>query len=159
MFTWLLKELTTLAGPRMPGSSGDRIAVEWAVKRMKELGYDKVWTEPFDMEGWERIAESGSIRHRGRSQVVSLTALGGSVATPEGGITGEIVHFNTFQGLLDAAAETVDGKIVFISNRMERHRSGRGYGMANAQRTRGAAVAGDKGAIGIVIRSLGTGDH
>jgi hypothetical protein len=48
------------------------------------------------------------------------------------------------------------GKIAFISHRMERHRDGHGYGPAVAARSQGPAVALKKGAVALLIRSIGT---
>jgi hypothetical protein len=50
----------------------------------------------------------------------------------------------------------VRGKIVFFNGRMERTRDGSGYGKAVRARTEGPSVAGSLGAIGVVIRSVGT---
>jgi hypothetical protein len=38
----LVESLTTKVGPRMPGTSGDKAGVNWAVKNFKLLGFDKV---------------------------------------------------------------------------------------------------------------------
>lgn len=50
----LVESLTVEVGPRIAGSEADRRAVQWAVTHLKQLGYDKVWTEEFDMPGWTR---------------------------------------------------------------------------------------------------------
>lgn len=42
----LLESLTTEVGPRMAGSAGDAKAVAWAQAKFRQLGFDKVWTEP-----------------------------------------------------------------------------------------------------------------
>jgi Zn-dependent M28 family amino/carboxypeptidase len=53
----------------------------------------------------------------------------------------------------------VTGKIVFINQRMERMRDGSGYGATARNRVHGASVAGNLGALALVIRSVGTSDE
>ena len=51
------------------------------------------------------------------------------------------------------------GKIVFIDHQMEPTQDGSGYGLYGRGRFMGPTVAAQKGAIGIVIRSIGTDNH
>jgi Zn-dependent M28 family amino/carboxypeptidase len=51
------------------------------------------------------------------------------------------------------------GKIVFINERMERARDGSGYGKTVKNRVQSASIAGNLGAVGVVIRSVGTSDE
>lgn len=154
----VLEELTTEIGPRLGGSAKELEAIEWAVKRLNNMGFDKVYTEPVQVEKWERISEAAAIVGN-YSQPLEVTALGKSVATPEGGVTAEIVHFNTYEDLVAADAGLVEGKIVFISNRMERFKDGAGYRPAVRARGQGASEAARKGAKAIIIRSIGTDSH
>ncbi|MFM9865567.1 MAG: M20/M25/M40 family metallo-hydrolase, partial [Micropepsaceae bacterium] len=48
------------------------------------------------------------------------------------------------------------GKIVFINDRMKAARDGSGYGVAVRKRSRGAIEAAKRGAVAVVIRSVGT---
>ena len=50
----VVESLTTEVGPRLAGSEADARAVEWAKAKFKELGYDKVWTEPVTFPKWVR---------------------------------------------------------------------------------------------------------
>ncbi|MEX0298052.1 MAG: M28 family peptidase [Kordiimonas sp.] len=154
----LLESLTTEIGPRLGGSKKELEAVEWAIKKMEKMGFDKVYTEPVTVAKWERISESAKVIAP-YTQPLSITALGKSVATPEGGITAEIAHFKTFEDLQAAPDEAVKDKIVFISNRMERHIDGSGYGPAVRARGAGASESAKKGAKAIIIRSIGTDSH
>jgi Zn-dependent M28 family amino/carboxypeptidase len=52
----------------------------------------------------------------------------------------------------------VHGKIVFIYTKMDRTADGSGYGRAVGARSRGAGHAAKKGAVAVVIRSIGTDD-
>jgi hypothetical protein len=149
----LLESLTTEVGPRMGGSEGDAKAVAWAVENMEALGFDRVWTEPVEFPRWVRRHESGKLLGSDE-QVFDLTALGGSPGTA-GTLQGEVVAFSNLEALEAAAAESVKGKIVYIGERMERHRDGAGYKTVR-QRSRGPAAAAGKGATALLIRSVGT---
>ena len=92
-------------------------------------------------------------------QQLAITALGGSAATPDEGIEAELAYFPTFEALEAAPAGGLEGKIVFISGRMEKAHDGAGYGPANKKRQLGATEAGKRGALAVVIRSVGTDSH
>ncbi len=154
----VLEELTTEIGPRLGGSEKELQAIDWAVERLNDMGFDKVYTEPVKVEKWERISENAAIVGQ-FSQPLEITALGKSAATPEGGVTAEIVHLNTYEDLVAADASLIEGKIVFISNRMQRFKDGAGYSPAVRARGRGASEAARKGAKAIIIRSIGTDSH
>jgi len=154
----LLESLTTEVGARMAGTPQDTLAVEWAVNKFKTLGFDKVWTEPVTFTTWKRGAETAEIVSP-YPQSLHITALGDSVSTKKGGVTAELAHFQNLDQLMQSETSEVKGKIVFISNRMERFRNGQGYGVAVKARRDGAVEAAKKGAIAILIRSIGTDDH
>ncbi len=151
----LLESLTTEVGPRMPGTPGDALGVAWAVKTFKALGYDKTYTEAVTYPVWERGVETGAVISP-FPQKMQLTALGGSVGTSKKGITGVVVEFADYAALQAAPDESVRGKIAYISNRMERSRDGAGYGKAVIARSAGASAAAKKGALALLIRSIGT---
>ncbi|MFC4348339.1 M28 family peptidase [Kordiimonas lipolytica] len=154
----ILESLTTEVGPRLGGSEKEAEAARWAVAKLKALGFDKVYMEPVTVAKWERLSESASVVAP-YTQPLHITALGKSAATPEGGVTAEIVHIPTYEALLEADAADIEGKIVFISNRMERFKTGAGYGPAVQARGKGASEAARKGAKAIIIRSIGTDSH
>lgn len=154
----LLRSLTVEVGHRFAGSAGDKGAVAWAKRRMEGLGFDRVWTEPVTVPRWIRGHASGTIIEP-YPQELMLIALGGSVGTPEGGITADVVGVSSLEELEKLPDQKVRGKIVFIDRPMERTKTGRGYGEAGGVRRNGPAVAGAKGAAAILIRSLATGNH
>ncbi|WP_394200147.1 M20/M25/M40 family metallo-hydrolase [Shewanella waksmanii] len=153
----LVESLTVEVGPRLAGSDKDLVAVEWAVNKLKGLGFDKVYQEAVQVPVWERGHASASVTHP-YPQPLVITALGGSVATPKAGLQADIIRFDTLAALKEANSEDVKGKIVFIDHKTERHKTGKGYGITVGGRSRGAVAAAEKGAVGIVIRSIGT-DH
>ncbi len=154
----ILEELVTVAPKRMAGSEGDAVAKDWAVEKLESLGFDRVWVHEFTLQGWERVTATANVV--GDDGIdLSITSLGKSVSTPDGGIAAQVVHFPTYADLEAADASEVEGKIVFISNRMERKRSGAGYGPANIARSAGHELVAKKGGLALLIRSIGTDDH
>jgi len=154
----ILESLTTEIGPRMAGSAQDPLAVKWAVAKMQSLGFDKVYTEEATYSTWIRGIETAEITAP-FPQKMHITALGGSVSTPDQGLQAEVIHIKSLADLKQADASGIKNKIVFISNRMQRFVDGRGYGPAVQARSMGAIEAAKKGALAIVIRSIGTDTH
>jgi hypothetical protein len=152
-----VQSLTDEVGPRLAGSPGDKAAVAWAVATMKALGLKNVRAEKVMVPHWERGEESGQIVAPS-PQALALTALGGSVGTPAGGLEAEVVMVESLDALEKLDASAVKGKIVFFSTPTERTKDGSGYGKAGAVRGRGPIAAAKKGAAGVLIRSIGT-DH
>lgn len=150
----LVTSLTSEVGPRMGGTRADREAVKWAVEKMQSMGFDRVWTEPVTFPRWRRNSESAEVVAPA-IQNLAVTALGGSPSTG-GPLEGEIIQFDTLEAFEAAAIEDVRGKIVFLSTRMPRTRDGSGYGKAVVNRSRGPFVAAGKGALALLIRSVGT---
>jgi hypothetical protein len=143
--------LTTEVGPRLAGSAADQRARDWAVAKFKALGYDKVYTEPVTYPLWQRRSEHGAIVAP-FPQPLALTALGYSAGTPRGGLTAEVVKFDTLDALKAADPASIRGKIVYVGYRMQRAKDGNGYGMGSAVRTAGAVLAQAKGAAGYLLR-------
>lgn len=154
----LLESLTVEVGHRFAGSAGDRAAVAWALAKMEELGFENVRAEPVTVPRWVRGEASGRIVSP-YPQEMKLIALGGSVGTAEEGLEAEVVEVLDLEALEALPDESVAGKIVFFNKRMERHQSGRGYGQTVGPRGRGPSAAARKGAVGMLIRSVGTGTH
>jgi hypothetical protein len=158
-YAWdIVEGLTTEVGPRMAGTEAEARARDWAVKTLKAMGFANVRVEPFDMPVWTRGAEGAEILAPFPQRMV-ITALGNSASTPPEGITGEIVGFNSMAEFEAAPAEEVRGKIVFVSHAMPRTKDGSGYGFFGGPRRQGPTLASKKGAIAIVVRSIGTDYH
>ncbi|SHF62587.1 Zn-dependent amino-or carboxypeptidase, M28 family [Microbulbifer donghaiensis] len=151
----IVESLTVEVGPRPAGSEGDRRAVAWAQEKMKALGFDRVYTEQIEVPRWNRGHAHARVVAPFPQPLV-VTSLGYSVGTPEGGLTAEIVEFADVEALIKAPARKVKGKIAFINKRMERARTGEGYGPAVGGRSKGMRAAAEKGAAALLIRSVGT---
>jgi Iap family predicted aminopeptidase len=151
----IVESLTVEVGPRIAGSEGDKRAVVWAQDKLKSLGFDKVYTQPVRVRNWSRGRAEAKVT-KPFSQKLVITALGGSIATPEGGLQAPVVMFSSLQELQAASKSQVKDKIVFVNRRMIRDRAGRGYGPVVAARAQGAIEASKLGAKAILIRSVGT---
>jgi Zn-dependent M28 family amino/carboxypeptidase len=147
--------LTTEVGARLAGGENDLKAREWVIAKFKALGFDKVWSEPVTFPRWVRRSESGAIVAPFPQPLV-LAALGNSPGTPAGGLQAEVVAFDSFDALQAADDASVRGKIVFVNARMQAHRDGRDYGIGSRVRSRGPALASQKGAAAFLLRSAGT---
>ncbi|MCD8550010.1 MAG: M28 family metallopeptidase [Shewanella xiamenensis] len=153
----IVESLTVEVGPRLAGSPKDIIAVNWAMNKLTSLGFDKVYKEPVQVPIWERGEAKAKIISPVEQPLV-ITALGGSIATPVTGIRARIARFDSLEALQQANPDDVKGKIAFIDQKTERHITGEGYGKSVGGRSKGAVAAAQKGAVAIVIRSIGT-DH
>jgi carboxypeptidase Q len=153
----LLESLTTEVGGRLEGSADDPKAVAWAMEAFKAAGLANVRSEPFPIHGWARVSASVSVTSPVALDL-TVTSLGKSISTPEGGVSGTLVPFKTYQDLVAADPAQVAGKIVFISNKMERAQDGSGYGPAVIARAKGHAEVAKKGGLALIIRSIGTDD-
>jgi hypothetical protein len=154
----LVAALTSEVGPRPAGSVGDRRAVAWAVEQMEAMGFENVRAEPVTVPSWEAGITTGRIVTP-HPQELRLTALGGSVGTPEDGIEAEVIEVASQEELMAMSPDRLAGKIVFVNHRMERKRDGSDYGKVVMGRGFAAWTASDAGAIAVVIRSVGTGNH
>jgi carboxypeptidase Q len=154
----LTESLTTEVGARLAGSAGDAKAVAWGKAQFESMGFDRITLEPVTFDRWTRGHESAEVIAP-YSHQLAITALGRTIPTPDTGITGQIVHFKTIADLEAADPTSVKGKITFISNRMERHKDGSGYGKAVGARGTAAQVTAAKGGLAAIIRSIGTDDN
>lgn len=154
----LVRSLTDEVGARSAGSPGDKAAVAWGLRTMKGLGFANVHAEKVMVAHWQRGAESASVTVGGVARPLAITALGGSTATPAAGLEAEVVEVESMAALRALDKHAAAGKIVFVNVPTARARDGHGYGQAVEVRYRGASVAKERGAVGLVIRSIGT-DH
>lgn len=153
----ILEGLTTEVGPRLPGSEREAAARDWAVARLKALGLADVRSEAFTIPGWVRGVETAQLTAP-YPQALHITALGNSAPTPDKGLSGELVYFASLAALQAAPDGSLKGKIAFIDHAMQANQDGSGYGPYGQARRQGPSEASAKGALAVVIRSIGT-DH
>jgi carboxypeptidase Q len=156
---WDITEgLTTEIGPRQAGTEAEARARDWGKAKLEALGFRNVRIETCEMPVWTRGAESGSIIAPFPAKL-AITALGNSGATPARGIEAEVVHFATLADLEVAPTGSLTGKIAFVGHAMKVTQDGSSYGYFGRLRRTGPAIAAAKGAVGIIIRSIGTDYH
>src|SRR6185369_2387658 len=138
-YAWdIVEGLTTEVGQRRAATEAEARARDWPV--------------------WVRGAESAEIVSPFPQKLV-IAALGYSGSTGPEGVTGEIAYFDSVDALRAAPDSAVKGKIVFIDHHMMPAQDGSGYGQFGAPRRQGPTIASLKGALAIVIRSIGTDHH
>ena len=154
----IVTSLTTEVGPRLAGSEAEARARDWAVDTLTEKGFANVRNELFEMEAWERHEEGAEIVAP-YPQPLAVTALGGSVPTEEEGVSAEVALFETLEDLKRAPEGSLSGRIAYVGHAMQRTQDGSSYGYFNEARTAGPSIAAGKGAVGYLIRSVGTDSH
>ncbi len=150
----VLEGLTTEIGPRLAGSSAMHRAADWAVARLKALGFQNVHKEPFTLTVWTRGAETAEVTAPFPQRLV-VTALGGSTATPPEGIEAQIALFRTYDEMLAAPVGSLAGKIAVVTQPMPVG----GYGAYYRIRGLGPSEAARRGAVAYLLRSLATDDR
>ncbi len=153
-----VRDLTTEVGPRLVGSAGDKRGVDWAAARLKALGFKNIRLQPFEADGWIRGVETAELTGAAPQKLV-VTSLGGSVATPDEGITGELAVFRSYDEFLKTKDGSLAGKIVVITQRTIKAQDGAGYGANGRIRRGGASEAAKRGAVAFLLRSLGTSSN
>ena len=154
----IVTSLTTEVGPRLAGSEAEARARVWAVDTLTEKGFANVRNEHFVMDAWERHEEGAEIVAP-YPQPLAVTALGGSVPTAEDGLSAEVTLFETLEDLKRAPEGSLAGQIAYVGHAMQRTQDGSSYGYFNEARTAGPSIAAGKGAVGYLIRSVGTDSH
>lgn len=155
-----LEYLSTRIGARLSGSPGAAAAVEWSRQEMLSFA-DSVWLQPVMVPHWVRgKQETGKIinsKRRGTIDV-NVCALGGSVGTGPSGITAGVIEVKNFEELKNLGAKNVQGKIVFFNRPMDptKINTFAAYSEAVDQRASGASEAAKYGALGVVVRSMGS---
>ena len=116
-----LEYLCYRIGNRLSGSTGLEKAIAWSVDQMKTAGLSNVRVIPVKVPHWVRGAESARMLAPA-DRPLHMLGLGGSIATPPGGITAEVVAVSDFDELEKFGRSRVEGKIVLYNQEY------RGYG-------------------------------
>jgi len=154
----VVTSLTTEVGPRLAGTEAEARARDWAVELLESLEFDRVYVEGFQVPLWERHIEHGKIVTPSEQPIV-LVGLGGSASTPEEGARGAVLRVESPEELMSMADGSADGMIIFVDQPMVRTKDGEGYGAAVKKRRVTGEHAHRVGAVGALIRSVGTSGH
>ena len=153
----MLRELARRAPHRLSGSTGADSAVALAQAWMHAREFSNVHLEHVTVPHWVRgSVEKAFVSSPGKPrQPVAVCALGGSIATPPGGITAPVVEVRSF-GDLRGLGEEARGKIVFYNRPMDPRllNTFEAYEGAVDQRSRGAIEGAKAGAVAVLVRSM-----
>ena len=157
----MLDYLCNKVGHRLSGSPGAAAAVEWGRHVMQDYGFDNVYLQPVMVPHWVRgQKEMGRIVNSRKmgSVEVNVCALGGSIGTGSSGISAPVIEVRSFDELKQLGEKNVKGKIVFFNRAMDptRLNTFAAYGGAVDQRGSGASEAAKYGAVGALVRSMGS---
>lgn len=156
----MLTELCTNIGPRLSGSPEAERAVVWVEKQMRTIGLENIQRVPCMVPHWVRgKPESATMKAAGTKTRLSICALGGSVATPKGGLEADVVEVHSLKEA-EELGERGRGKIVFFNRGFDPTLPAgqSGYGGAVDQRTSGASAAVKSGAVAVLVRSMTLAD-
>ncbi|MBI5362358.1 MAG: M20/M25/M40 family metallo-hydrolase [Planctomycetes bacterium] len=154
----MLQELCTGLPHRLSGSEDAANAEAWALKRMRAAGLQNVRLEECTVPHWVRgrIARLGVVTPaEAKLAPLPILALGGSIATPPGGLRGRVVVVRSWDELKTRAAEA-RGAILLLDRPMDptEHDPFEAYGKAVDQRGRGAVEGAKVGAKAVLVRSM-----
>ncbi|MEY8848502.1 M20/M25/M40 family metallo-hydrolase [Psychroserpens sp. XS_ASV72] len=156
-YQWL-DHLSNQIGGRLSGSLNAERAVAYTKEEFEKLGLDKVWLQPVMVPRWVRGAPEYAYIETspGKTTSVNICALGGSVATPNGGVKANLIEVETYKDLEKLGREKIEGKIVFINRPMQANliHTFEAYGGCSSERYSGAKEAAKYGAVGVIVRSL-----
>jgi Zn-dependent M28 family amino/carboxypeptidase len=163
-----LAHLSNNIGPRLSGSAQAQKAVEYVAAELRKLGLE-VQLEKVMVPHWVRGEETAALTEYsgmapGTTQKIVLTANGGSVATPNQGVTAEVVVVNNQEELQTLGRGRVAGKIVLFNARFDQQLADNGfagpaYGQSVLYRGIGASAAARLGAVAALNRSAGGADY
>jgi len=160
--------LSNNIGPRLSGSAQAAKAVQYVAGELKAVGCD-VQLEKVMVPHWVRGEETAALVQfpgmaPGTTQKIVLCALGESVATPNEGITADVVAVKNFDELKAMPRDKVAGKIVLFTYPFDKQmaaegRAGEAYGEAVVYRSDGPSAAAREGAVACLIRSVGGAEY
>lgn len=155
-YQWL-EHLSNSIGSRLSGSEGAEKAVVYTKSELDKLGLTRVYLQEVMVPKWVRGAkEEAHAIDNGNKISFPICALGGSVATPQNGVSSNIIEVKSMEELNQLGKEKVKGKIVFFNRPMnpEFIETFKAYGSCVDQRSSGAKEAGKLGAVGVIVRSM-----
>ncbi|KAA0126599.1 M20/M25/M40 family metallo-hydrolase [Chryseobacterium sp. SN22] len=152
-----LRDLTKNIGHRLSGSEAYEKSVQWAAKKLRDAGADKVWLQDVMIPVWVRGKESLQIKTaNGKWRNVRMLSLGNSEGTGGKDVSGEIIMVRSMQEYDQLTPEQVKNKIVFFNYPFSQSfvETFKGYSDASKYRTTAASLAAKKGGKFAIIRSL-----
>ncbi len=156
-----LRNLCKDVGCRLSGSKEAAKAVDWVKQAILKAGADSVFLVPCMVPHWVRgKKEKCEVYNNNKSEIFSVCALGGSIATPVTGIKTKVIEISSFEEIEKLGIEKIKGNIVFynVSFNKEFIHTGNAYGKAVKYRS-GASMAAKYGALASITKSMTTSDN
>lgn len=154
-----LGQLTKGIGPRFSATPGYMRAVDWAEKKLKEIGIDMIWKMEAKAPVWIRGKESLQIKTaNGDWKNIRMLSFGNSEGTGGKDLTGEIVLINSASDLNAMSVGQLKDKIVFVNLPMDPKiiNTSDSYLITAKSKLISASVIAKTGAKALIIRSLTT---
>lgn len=154
-----LGQLTKGIGPRFSATPGYMRAVDWAEKKLKEIGIDMIWKMEAKAPVWIRGKESLQIKTaNGDWKNIRMLSFGNSEGTGGKDLTGEIVLINSTSELNAMSVGQLKDKIVFVNLPMDPKiiNTSDSYLITAKSKLISASVIAKTGAKALIIRSLTT---
>lgn len=145
-----LEAVSTNFPARMSSSENNDGAVDYFTLILgKQVKVDNLYTQDVTVPHWlpGEYKVSYTLKDGSKFDLTSVP-VGLSVGTDGNDLTAEVVEVASKN---DFEKAVVKGKIVFFNEAMQ---EGKGYGSERWQRTHGATLAAQKGAVGVLVRSL-----
>lgn len=136
-------------GNRLAGSPALNEAIRWASEQMRKDGLSNVQTPLVKVPYWIRGNESVTLLSPVPRKLPML-GLGRSVGTSPEGITADVIAVSNFDQLEKLGRAKVEGKIVLYNAPFE------GYSKTVQYRSSGPTRAANLGAVGVLVRSVGS---
>ena len=140
--------------PRLSGSVGAAMAVEFTRSIFEDEKFDRVFLQQMMVPNWKRGDVCSANAQIGKvKKDLRVCALGGSVG---GNVTGEVIAVNSLEKLDSLGRKAIENKIVFFNRPMEpRHiHTFEAYGGCVDQRWAGPSKAAKYGAVATLVRSM-----
>jgi Zn-dependent M28 family amino/carboxypeptidase len=134
-------------GNRLSGSQALERAIVWAAAQMEKDGLKNVVTTAVKVPHWVRGKESAELVEPVHKPLHML-GLGGSIGTPQDGITAEVVAVTSFNDLEARGRAGVENKMVLYNVPFTN------YFETVQYRTHGASRAAKLGAVAALVRSV-----
>lgn len=153
-----LRWLCDSAPGRLLGSENSYKAVDFMKSYFEDLGADTIFLQKFTTPAWIHHNTQVLFAEGCDETVLDADALGPSPATPIEGIASLVIEVQSLEELNQLGTEIISGKIVFFNRPFDQKKISpfRGYGAAVDQRSSGPALAAELGAIGALVRSVGS---
>ena len=157
-YSWL-EHLSKNIGGRLSGSLNAQRAIDWVKDELNNIdALDSVWLQPVMVPKWVRgTFEYANIESSpGNTINVNVCSLGGSIATPTGGIRANVVEVESIEELDSLGEKKINGKIVFFNRFMQSSlvNTFKAYEGGLSQQYSGAAHAAKYGALAVIFRSM-----